>query len=226
VANFWSMNSARFPAKGIVGDVYMAAETKKLFIAVADGRLIPLEGLLNPITVEGGRGEKGENGTPGGIGPRGLQGPPGRDGINGKSVSGPKGSRGEKGATGAAGKDGRDGIDGKDGATGAQGPQGPAGPAGAVLYVGDAEMAAAVKALRDEMIATKARVEAAFDVTFLEAQQNRPNGAVTIQSYLNRMRQRAGDSRQSWSPADMLAIRNYFNKGGTVAELIAACVKS
>jgi hypothetical protein len=225
VANFWSMNSARFPAKGIVGDVYMAAETKKLFIAVADGRLIPLEGLLNPVTVEGARGEKGENGTPGGIGPRGIQGPPGRDGIDGKSVSGPKGSRGAQGRQGVAGKDGRDGIDGKDGATGAQGPQGPAGPAGAVLYVGDAEMAAAVKALRDEMIATKARVEAAFDVTMLEAFRNHGSKAVTIQSYLNRMRQRAGVTSQEWSQADMQAIRKYLNGGGTIAELIAACVK-
>jgi hypothetical protein len=226
MAQFHSMNSARLPQRGVVGDVYMATETRDLFIAVADGRLIPLAGLLNPVTVQGARGEKGDTGVAGGTGPRGLQGPAGRDGVDGKSVSGPKGPRGAQGPKGDPGKDGRNGIDGKDGATGAQGPQGPAGPAGAVLYVGDAEMAAAVKVLRDEMIATKARLEAAFDVTMLESFRNHGNKAVTIHSYLNRMRQRAGDTRQDWSQADMLAIRAYFNGGGTVAELVAACVKS
>jgi hypothetical protein len=192
VANFWSMNSARFPAKGIVGDVYMAAETKKLFIAVADGRLIPLEGLLNPVTVEGARGEKGENGTPGGIGPRGIQGPPGRDGADGKSVSGPKGSRGAQGPQGAPGKDGRDGIDGRDGATGATGAQGPKGDKGDVMYVGPAEMEAAVKFYRAEIINQRAKFWAAIDQAMADAGTLHENKRKHTQNMIAIMRRNAG----------------------------------
>jgi hypothetical protein len=173
MAQFWSMNSARLPQRGVVGDVYMATETRDLFIAVADGRLIPLAGLLNPVTVEGARGAKGDTGVAGGIGLPGLQGPPGRDGVDGKSVSGPKGPRG---ATGAQGVPGRDGIDGKDGATGATGPQGPQGPKGEVTVIGDAELAAAVEKLRQELIQHRAKLAHALNDAKL-ANQTMPRSA-------------------------------------------------
>jgi hypothetical protein len=225
MANFHSMNSARLPAKGIVGDVYMATETRKLFIAVADGRLIPLEGLLNPVTVEGARGAQGEPGPAGGIGPRGLQGAPGRDGADGKSVSGPTGQRGATGAQGLPGKDGRDGIDGKDGATGATGAQGPKGDKGDVMYVGDAALAAAVEQWKQKYIDAEAQWRAALDVTMLEAFRNNPRAAVSIQSYLNRVRHHRGDSHQAWSQKELQAIRDFIRGGGNVADLIARTVK-
>lgn len=192
MANFHSMNSSRLPAKGVVGDVYMATETRDLFIAVADGRLIPLAGLLNPVTVVGARGPQGETGVAGGIGPHGLQGPAGRDGVDGKSVSGPKGSRG---ATGATGKDGRDGVDGKDGATGAQGPQGiqgPKGDKGDVLYVGDAEMEAAVKEARAAMIDQHARFLAAIRQALSHAGNLPASNKAAVQGVITKMRQDAG----------------------------------
>jgi hypothetical protein len=193
MANFHSMNSGRFPQRGVEGDAYFASDTKKIFICIAGGVLVPLEGLLNVRVVEGARGEKGDTGAAGGIGPHGLQGPAGRDGIDGKSVSGPKGPRGAQGPQGIPGKDGRDGIDGKGGATGATGAQGPQGEKGEVLYVGDAEMEAALKEARAKIIATDAKWNAAIDETILEVLRCRPNSGQAIKNYLERAKRRAGD---------------------------------
>jgi hypothetical protein len=127
------------------------------------------------------------------------------------------------------------GIDGAKGDTGAQGPQGlqgvpgpqgPAGPAGAVLYVGDAEMAAAVEQWKQKYIDAEASWNAALDMTMLESFRNSPSGAIKIQGYLNRIRHHRGDRHQAWSPQELTAIRNYIRGGGTVEELVAACVKS
>jgi hypothetical protein len=219
------INARKLPSKGKPGDVYRDASSKEIFLALGDGTLVSIADLLSVRNVRtvGPQGETGRQGEPGRNGTNGAAGRDGKDGADG--VSGPKGERGETGAPGVPGKDGRNGIDGKHGAMGITGAQGPKGEKGDVCFVGAEEMAAAVKALRAEMIATKARLEAAFDVTMLEAFRNHGNNAVTIQSYLNRMRQRAGDTRQAWSQADMLAIRKYFKGGGTVEELVAACVK-
>jgi hypothetical protein len=66
----------------------------------------------------------------------------------------------------------------------------------------------------------------ALDAKVLEAFRKRPTAKATdlIQYRLNRVRERAGDAHVSWTPAEMQAIQNYIG-GGTVAELIAACVK-
>jgi Collagen triple helix repeat (20 copies) len=193
--NFHSMRSDKFPPRGVVGDVYLAAETRKLFIAVADGRLIPLEGLLNPVTVEGARGAQGPAGCPGGTGPRGEMGPPGRDGKNGESVSGPAGQRGERGPRGLPGVDGRDGSDGRngvDGAIGATGPAGPKGEKGEVLYVGDAEMAQAVKDARAAMIAQHARFLAVIENAMSHAKNLHTSYSRIVEGIIARMKKDAG----------------------------------
>src|SRR5579863_9240613 len=61
---------------------------------------------------------------------------------------------GPAGPAGRDGKDGRDGIDGKDGA------QGLKGDPGDVAYIGPAEVAAAVKKVRAELVAQRARIKA------------------------------------------------------------------
>jgi hypothetical protein len=223
------INARKLPSKGTPGDVYRDASSKRMYLALGDGTLCDLADLLSEsrpvVRAVGPQGEQGRAGLDSQV-----PGPAGRDGRDGKdsTVSGPAGPKGEKGDRGASIKgdkgDKGDSIKGDKGDKG-DSIKGEKGDPGDVLYVGPDAMAAAVKSLRDEMIATKARMEAAFDVTFLEAQQNRPNGAVTIHSYLNRMRQRAGVTKQDWTPEEMAAIRNYFNKGGTVQELIATALK-
>jgi hypothetical protein len=165
MANFHSMNSGRLPARGVVGDIYMAAETRELFIAVGDGRLIPLAGLLNPVTVQGARGERGETGRTGAkgdkgdrgfdgaIGPRGETGPHGERGSQG-----PQGPRGE---TGAAGPTGPQGTQGERGPAGERGPQGEKGERGDIFYV-DSEAAELCKQLREELIRQRAKIQAAI----------------------------------------------------------------
>jgi hypothetical protein len=223
------INAKKLPSKGAVGNVYRDASSKEMFLAVADGTLISISDLLSErdrVRAVGPPGDAGKDGAPGAMGP---QGPPGAKGDPGdvSIVSGPKGERGDPGPQGLPGKDGRDGRDGKDGATGATGAQGPQGIPGNVLYVGDAEMAAAVEAWKQKYIEQVARWEAALAATMLEAfRKNTPHHAVLIQSYLNRVRQLRGDTHQEWSIKELNAIRHFMRGGGSVADLLSQTVKA
>jgi hypothetical protein len=179
VAEFHSCGS-RLPERGVVGDAYFDAFNRQMYIAIADGRLVPLESLLAGPAVQG---------------------------IDGKDSTVP-------GPPGAPGRDST-----------VPGPQGPRGEKGDVLYVSDSELAAAVEAWKQKYIDAEARWHAALDVTMLEAFRNNPRGAVTIQSYLNRVRHHRGDTHQGWSPKELKAIRDFISGGGNVADLIAKCVK-
>jgi hypothetical protein len=149
VANFSS--GKRIPAKLPVGDVFFDASKRDFYIAIADGRLVPLASLLAGPPIHGIDGAKGDTGAQG---PQGLQGVPGP-----------------------------------------QGPQGEKGDKGEVLYIGNAEMAAAVQAARAQIIAKDAAWQAAFDETILEVMRNRPNHGQAIANYLRRMKRRAeGDA--------------------------------
>jgi hypothetical protein len=76
----------RVPAKLPVGDVYFDASKRDFYIAIADGRLVPLASLLaGPAIhgIDGAKGEKGEKGAQGETGAQGPQGPQGEKGEPG-----------------------------------------------------------------------------------------------------------------------------------------------
>lgn len=85
MAEFHSCGS-RLPVSGVVGDAYFDAFNRKIYIAIADGRLVPLESLLAGPPIHGIDGAKGDKGD---TGPQGVQG-----------IQGPQGERGEKGERG------------------------------------------------------------------------------------------------------------------------------
>ena len=63
----------------------------------------------------------------------------------------------------APGKDGRDGVDGKDGRGGVDGkpgPKGDKGEPGDVLYIGPAELEAAVQKVREQLVKQRAEFKA------------------------------------------------------------------
>jgi hypothetical protein len=86
MADFHSSRTFNPDGRGIPGDLYFNAITRKFFLAVADGRFIPLESILSgpPIHgIDGAKGEKGDTGARGErgeIGPTGPQGPKGEPG--------------------------------------------------------------------------------------------------------------------------------------------------
>jgi hypothetical protein len=139
MSKLFSMKLNKFPEKGTCGDLYFSSDTRETFIALGDGRLFPLAGLLSV--------------APGaGVGPQGPQGERGPAGSDAKpAVDGRDGKPGIQGPAGPAGKDGKS-IMGPAGPTGAQGPRGD------VLIPNDSELAAAVIALRQE----RTRVQAAL----------------------------------------------------------------
>ena len=184
----------RLPSKGEPGNLYFDNQEKSFHLALGDGTLLPVEGMLspNPRGIVGPQGERGERGA------TGPQGPAARDGKDGadSTVPGPQGPRGPKGSDGLpgpAGKNGADGKDGKDstiaGPVGPQGPAGPQGPKGDVLIPNDSELAAAVIQFRDQ----KARAHAAFLQAMLDVGKikNRST-AKHIELFLNRVKKEAG----------------------------------
>jgi hypothetical protein len=94
------------------------------------------------------------------VGPAGkdsnVQGPRGAEGRRGDT--GPRGERGEKGEQGIQGLTG---APGKDGAS-ITGPAGPQGPAGDITVYGDAELQAAVTAMRIKLKEQHAKFIAAL----------------------------------------------------------------
>lgn len=129
MANFYSVKD--LPGKGEPGSAYALRKPGggfDIYIAIADGTLIDLASLLQPR-------------APLAVGPQGLPGKDGRDGVDGKL--GRDGSNGRDGRHGTDGKDGRDGIDGKPGL------QGPKGEPGDLTTVGDPELLAANKQLKE-----------------------------------------------------------------------------
>jgi len=118
MATLRSIPEGRLPSKSAVGDCYWTTDSKKLFIAIADGSLICFHDLL-----------KGANPFVAVVGPKGESGPQGVPGKDGKSIEGARGPQGYPGERGAAGPRG---FNGKDGAPGAAGPQGAPGRDGVV----------------------------------------------------------------------------------------------
>lgn len=79
-------NAKTLPQTGIVGDLYRVSSTGDLFIAIADGRLVPISLLLAGPPIQGidgatgPQGPKGEKGDTGGIGAQGPKGDKGEPG--------------------------------------------------------------------------------------------------------------------------------------------------
>jgi hypothetical protein len=147
VAEF--INVRALPSKGTPGNVYRSSSTKEIFLAVGDGTLISISDLLS---------ERDRVRAVGPAGERGMQGPPG-DFLDSAHLSERIASlerlyadliaRVERGDEKIRGPKG-DSI------------KGDKGDAGDVLYLGPAEMEAAVKAARLALIEQRARFLAAI----------------------------------------------------------------
>lgn len=87
MADFHSSRDFNPDGRGIPGDLYFNAHTRKYFVAGADGRFIPLEALLAGPPLRGIDGERGPQGPQGETGATGATGPQG--------PQGPKGDRGD-----------------------------------------------------------------------------------------------------------------------------------
>ncbi len=187
-------NQSQLPSKANPGDVFYVMSNPHApftYFSVADGSLICLNDLFSgaaaPVRVVGPAGEPGRDGQSV-TGPAGRDGKDGRDGTDGQTIRGPQGEpgpRGERGIEGHAGRDGRDAVDGKDGAVG---PAGPQGPRGDLTIIGDDELYAAVKQLRQE----KARAKAALYEEILKANSLMPRTRLLLMSALNELKKAIG----------------------------------
>ena len=190
MAIFHSMKRSKLPSSGPVGDLYFCADSRETFVAIGDGRLVALEGLLSckPIVEVGPQGEPGSVGPPGPRGLQGADGPQGRPGVNG--AMGPKGHDGANGligATGKPGKDGKDGRDGADGKNGRDGQNGRDGKDGNVLIPNSDELSAAVISYRQKY----ARIQAAV-LTEISNSKNLPASTrIHVQNVLKRIKREA-----------------------------------
>jgi hypothetical protein len=137
----------RIPSSLPVGDVFFDASKRDFYIAIADGRLVPLASL--------------------------LAGPP---------IHGIDGAKGDKGDTGAQGI----------GAQGPQGLQGPKGEPGDILYLGPAEMQAAVKRLRLAMLEQRAQFQAAIDQARVDSGSLSESRRRTAEAILDSLVKKAG----------------------------------
>jgi len=164
-------NYRKLPKSGTPGDIYLSRTDdgkEAVHLVTVDGELVEHTKLL--VVKQGPTGDTGARGVKG------------HDGQN-STVAGPKGDKGDsiRGPAGLAGVDGRPGKDGRtptreqvkaicetiirenaellrgaagrDGRDGATGVQGPAGD---VLYIGPAQVAAAVEEVRAELKRHKA----------------------------------------------------------------------
>jgi len=109
--------------------------------------------------------QKGDPGVRGCDGARGLKGDPGRDGVDGKSGRDAVGIQGATGLQGARGIQGRRGETGPKGDSivgpkgdSIKGDRGEKGEKGDVCYIGPQEVAAAVAAVRAELLRTRAQL--------------------------------------------------------------------
>jgi hypothetical protein len=117
--------------------------------------------LLNAIAdTAGATGAAGRAGADGAQGPQGTHGE--RGDVGPRGADGRKGDKGDPGVRGHQGEKGERGEKGDKGDQGLQGGRGDKGERGDVLYVGDAEMAAAVKAARRVMLEHRAATIAAI----------------------------------------------------------------
>jgi hypothetical protein len=145
MANFHS--GKRLPVSLPVGDVFFDANKRDFYIAIADGRLVPLASL--------------------------LAGPP----IHG--IDGVKGDKGDKGV-------------GEQGPQGVPGPHGPKGEPGDILYLGPAEMQAAVKRLRLAMLEQRALFQAAIDQARVDSGSLSESRRKHYDFLIERLRKHAG----------------------------------
>jgi hypothetical protein len=97
-ANLITLNKAKLPKCGVVGQVYYSGDTGETFIALPPtGKLTPLAHLEHYLVQKGPAGDRGERGEKGADSQvPGPPGRPGRDGKDGQSI------RGERGHTGLA----------------------------------------------------------------------------------------------------------------------------
>jgi hypothetical protein len=182
----------RLPSVGKPGNLYYNNQEKSFHLALGDGTLLPVEGMLspNPRGIVGPQGERGERGA------TGPQGPASRDGRDGadSTVPGPIGPRGPKGADGLPGPAGKNGADstvpgpaGKDGQS-IVGPAGPQGPRGDCLIPNNSELAAAVIAYRQKHAAIQASL-----LTEISKAKNLPASTrLHVTNVLNRVKREAG----------------------------------
>ena len=164
MANFYPVKA--LPAKGEPGSAYAVRRTGTgfdIYIAIADGTLIPLDGLLSvkptgPVGAQGAQGDKGDTGAKGAKGDKGDPGTQGKQGDPGA-----KGDKGDNGIDGQHGTPGKDstvpGPKGEKGDKGDKGDTGAQGPRGDITIVGDAELLAAVNKLKAQKAAALARIQ-------------------------------------------------------------------
>jgi len=131
-------------------------------LAAHDALLLDLQKQIKAVVLS--PGPQGKLGQTGASGADGKDGRPGRDGKDGapSTIPGPPGRaglsiRGEKGARGEKGDKGEKG-DSIVGPKGDKGDKGDKGERGDVLYIGPAEVEAAVKAVRAELLRVRAAV--------------------------------------------------------------------
>jgi hypothetical protein len=184
----------RTPSKATPGDVIFNNVEKEFYIAVADGTLLPVAGMLTPNP----RGVVGPQGEPGARGETGAQGPAGINGRNGadSTVPGPTGPRGERGAAGRDGDRGKPGVDGKDSTiAGPVGPQGPAGPRGEKGEPGDVVFPTALQVANAlvELRQRYARIQAALLLEMANSKSIKSASTrLHLQNTLNRIKREAG----------------------------------
>jgi hypothetical protein len=77
-------NGRTLPERGVVGDIYYQLADRSLHIAIGDGRLVPVAGLLAGPPIQGLNGRDGRDG---------IDGKNGRDGKDG--AAGAKGDKGD-----------------------------------------------------------------------------------------------------------------------------------
>jgi len=182
----------QLPSKGEVGCVYFCTTDKMAYIALGDGTLFQLDGLLSlkPVPAVGPQGSQGERGA---VGPQGAAGRDGRDGAD-SNVAGPIGPRGERGAAGLPGPAGKPGADstvpgpaGKNGQS-IVGPAGPQGPKGDIYIPNESELAAAVIEYRQRW----ARMQAAFIEEISNSKALPASARIHVTNVLTRVKKAAG----------------------------------
>jgi hypothetical protein len=148
------ISTKKLPSVGNPGSVYFCTATKLAYIALGDGTLFQLDGLLSMQPGQPAVGPQGEPGQSivGPQGPKGdsIIGPRGPQGPAGQSIVGPKGADGRDGDRGKPGRDGRDStVPGPKGDS-IVGPAGPQGPRGDLFIPTETELQNAVIAYRQK----------------------------------------------------------------------------
>jgi hypothetical protein len=158
----------RPPSKAEPGTVVFCTSTKLAYLALGDGTLFQLDGLLSMQPGQPAVGPPGEPGPTGAAGRDGMTGPRGERGTDGRSCTCQN--------------------QGEQGPAGPRGPAGPAGPRGDCLIPNEGELAAAAIAYRQK----HAKVQAALLEEISKSKNLRTSTRLHVQNVLNRVKQEAG----------------------------------